>query len=266
MPSVTQPVAWVTDPVALTPVTSCGDMWLKRDDLFHYAGCRGGKVRICLALARAAKGLVAASHRHSPQMSMVSRIARELGLPCRIHTATGTETQQMSLAIGNGASIVQHTPGYNGVIIARARQDAASLGWKEIPFGMESEDGIRCTAPQTANIPAAARRIVIAVGIGMALSGVLHGLLQRHRRLPVLAVAVGLPKPEKYISRLAPPEWEDQVSLVRAPENYSDHVTASVGGVPLDPVYEAKAARFLRSGDCFWVVGNREMATGCSGP
>jgi 1-aminocyclopropane-1-carboxylate deaminase/D-cysteine desulfhydrase-like pyridoxal-dependent ACC family enzyme len=244
----------------LTPVQKIGKLWLKRDDLFRAAGAPGGKARTCWVLAQNAKGLVAASHRHSPQMSMVARTAALLGIPCHIHTATGSETPNMADAKKYGAKFFRHAPGYNGVIIARARADAAKRGWQEIPFGMESQQAVDLTAAQVANLPKQMKRVVISVGIGMSLSGVLHGLAARKLRTPVLAVAVGTPNPEKYIDRWAPKAWRDQVELVRADEPYSEHVHATIGDVLLDPVYEAKCAKFLKPGDLLWVVGIRASA------
>src|SRR5262245_3831131 len=150
---------WIHDPHALTPVQFSDGIWFKRDDLFCAGGCRGGKVRICLAIAQKAAGLTAASHRHSPQMAMVSRIARLLGIPCRIHTASGAATPQMEDAAGAGAQIIQHKPGYNGVIISRARADAEALGWREVPFGMEGPEAVPLTSAQTANFPSEAKRV-----------------------------------------------------------------------------------------------------------
>lgn len=163
----------------------------------------------------------------------------------------------MEDAIGAGAQIIQHKPGYNGVIISRARADAAALGWREVPFGMEGPEAVPLTSAQTANFPLAAKRIVIAVGIGMSLSGVLHGLARQGLSRDVLAVAVGAPKPEKYINRWAPADWRRRTQLIRSEQDYSRHVDAEVAGISLDPVYEAKAAKFLQPGDCFWIVGRR---------
>lgn len=246
----------------LTPIQKVGKVWLKRDDLYRAAGAPGGKVRTCWALAQHTKGLVAASHRHSPQMHMVARVAAALGLPCHIHTATGAETPEISDAKRYGARIFRHAPGYNGVIIARARTDAAKRGWREIPFGMESQEAVDLTASQVAEIPKGVKRVVLAVGIGMSLSGVLWGLSRNKAtaKLPVLAVAVGTPKPEKYINKWAPSNWRETTTLIHASEPYSQHVRASVGGVLLDPVYEAKVAKHLVAGDLLWVIGIRASA------
>lgn len=248
-----KPPQWVMEPGLLTPIEQAGNIWLKRDDLFLKAGCRGGKVRVCWELSQGAKGLVTAGARQSPQMQMVARIAALLRIPCRCHTATGEFTPEMVSAADSGAEIVQHAPGYNSVICARARVDALERGWREIPFGMECPQAVDLTAKQVAGLPGGIRRIVIAVGSGMALCGVLHGLRRLGLTLPVTGIVIGA-NPMKRIRKYAPPV---PVELLPAGVPYERHVTAAVGGVDLDPVYESKAARFLRAGDLFWVVGRR---------
>lgn len=240
----------------LTPIEKHGDYWLKRDDLYRAAGAPGGKARSCWALAQGAKGLTAASHRLSPQMHMVARVAAALEIPCHIHTATGN-SDQIEDARSFGAKIIHHTPGYNNVLIARAREDAAKRGWKEIPFGMESPQAVNLTGDQVVNIPKGVKRIVCAVGIGMSLSGILQGMKRKGLKIPVLAVAVGAKHPEKFIDRYAPQGWRKHVELVRSPVDYHTPVVEKIDGVLLDPIYEAKCVQFMRPGDLLWIIGIR---------
>lgn len=255
-----------------TPITYIPDrrLWLKRDDLYERAGAYGGKVRTCWTLATralpdgAAVGLVTASSRKSPQAQMVARIAQALGIPARCHMPTGQYTEEMYDIQCHGADIVQHRPGHNSVIIARAKADAqARPGWRYIPFGMEDPAAVQLTAAQVVGIPPGVRRLVVTVGSGMSLAGILHGLNQQGRVLPVLGVCVGA-DPRKRLCRYVPMFFARPVTLVQAPEDYHEAVQASVGGVVLDPYYEAKAAQYLRPDDLFWVVGKRttEMTTG----
>lgn len=153
-----------------TPVERVGDVWLKRDDLYTVAGVSGGKVRSCWALAQGATGLVTAGSRASPQVNIVAHIARRLGVPCAVHTPAGEPSPEVADALACGAMRVEHRPGYNSVIIARAREDAAARGWTEIPFGMECQEAVKQTRQQVANVPADVRRLVVPVGSGMSLS------------------------------------------------------------------------------------------------
>lgn len=245
---------------APTPIEAHGEFWLKRDDLYEFAGVRGGKVRTCRALAAGAPGLVTAGSRASPQVNIVAHVARALGVPCRVHVPTGALAPEVAAAAECGAEIVRHSPGYNTVIIARAREDAAARGWREIPFGMECEEAVRQTAAQVGDWPDGVRRVVVPVGSGMSLAGVLAGLARAGRDMPVLGVAVGA-DPTKRLDRFAP-GWRSRCSLVRSRLDY--HAAAPVdrlGDVVLDPIYEAKCLPFLVAGDLLWCVGIRQTAT-----
>lgn len=247
----------VDDPDALTPVEQRGGYWLKRDDLFAVNGARGGKARTCLALSRGAPGLVTAGSRQSPQANIVAACAEHLGIPARVHTPTGRLGAELVHAQARGAEVVQHRPGYNTVLIARARADAEERGWREIPFGMEDAEAVEQTRRQVANLPAC-ERLVVAVGSGMTLAGILWGLDDLSRDLAVLGVVVGA-DPEKRLDAHAPPGWRERCTLVRSPLDYHAEVRAELGGVVLDPVYEAKAVEHLEPGDCLWLVGIREQ-------
>lgn len=256
------------DPDDLTPVVDVGEIAMKRDDMFCMAHACGGKARSAWHLAQGAAGLVTAGSRQSPQVAIVAAVAERLNLPCRCHVPAGGMTPELMAAAQHGAELVQHTPGRNSVIIARAREDAAARGWTEIPFGMECHAAVEQTRRQVANIPDG-RRIVIPVGSGMSLAGLLWGLRDCDKHNPVLGVMVGA-DPEKRLDTYAPPGWREMVTLVRSPLEY--HTPAPVtdyGGVRLDPIYEAKCLPYLMAGDLFWVVGIRESAhgepTGASG-
>jgi 1-aminocyclopropane-1-carboxylate deaminase/D-cysteine desulfhydrase-like pyridoxal-dependent ACC family enzyme len=242
----------------LTPVERHGDIWLKRDDLYlSPGGAIGGKARSCAALAAAGtgRGLVTAGAKSSPQVSIVARVGAALGLPVRVHTPAGVPGPEIVDAVAAGAVRVIQSPGYSNVVAARARADAERLGWTLIPYGMDTPTAVVETAAQTANIPADARRVVIPVGSGMSMAGVIAGLRERGRTLEVVGVVVGA-DPRRRLGRYVP-VWPPWASLVAAGVEYDVRVTAAVGGVVLDPVYEAKVVPFLQPGDLLWIVGRR---------
>ncbi|MFI5022223.1 MAG: pyridoxal-phosphate dependent enzyme [Alphaproteobacteria bacterium] len=243
---------------ALTPVERVNQFWLKRDDTFEICGVNGGKARACLALARSARqGLVTASARKSPQGAIVAAIAGHLGLSSCVHTAAGALTPELGQARLLGAELIFHKPGYNSVIIRRARDAAAMAGWTIIPFGMECSDAIRLTARQAGNLPAEAKRVVVPVGSGVTLAGILTGLAEMRWRLPVLGVVVGA-DPTRRLDVWAPAEWRKMVRLRRSQLTYHCiAIEACIAGIALDPIYEAKCLPFLKEGDCLWVVGHR---------
>ena len=251
-----EPSAITTIQVAY-PQHLSGPIWLKRDDLFHIDGVRGGKVRTCWHLAQeATEGLITAGSRFSPQVSIVSRIAKRLGLKCRVHVPRGDETEQIREAISNGAEVVRHFPGYNSVIEARAADDSETSGWTLIPFGMRCVEAVKQTAKQVVDIPDGVKRIVVSVGSGMTLCGILHGLKEQQLDIPVIGVLVGS-NPEKRMMRYAPYNWRDKVSFVESQHGYHTEVDGEICGIHLDPIYEAKVLPFLAEGDLFWVIGNR---------
>jgi 1-aminocyclopropane-1-carboxylate deaminase/D-cysteine desulfhydrase-like pyridoxal-dependent ACC family enzyme len=257
------------DPLAApTPVELRGGLWVKRDDAFDLGGVCGGKVRTCWALASdavaaGAGGLVTAGSRASPQVNIVAHVARMLKVPCRVHTPTGALSPEVVAAREAGAVVVQHRAGYNNVLIARANEDARIRRWGLIPFGMECWEAVDQTARQVVNLPAEARRVVVAVGSGMSLAGILTGLRDVGRGgLPVVGVVVGA-DPTARLEHYAPGHWRRTTTLVYSRTDY--HKPASETdwhGLTVDAHYEAKALPHLRHGDVFWCVGIRQTATG----
>lgn len=247
----------------LTPVERHGDVWVKRDDLFEAAGVRGGKVRTCWHLAQGAKGLVTAGSRASPQVNIVAHIARELGIPCRVHVPSGELAPEVAAAANVGAEVVQHRPGYNTVIVKRAREDAWGLGWTEIPFGMECQAAIEMTRKQAANIPyEGVNRVVVPVGSGMSFAGILWGMIDELIPHLTLGVRVGA-NPVKRLDRYAPPFWRVQADLIETGVDYHQPAkTANLGDLRLDSIYEAKCLPFLEPNDLLWVVGIRQTEVG----
>jgi hypothetical protein len=249
-------------PGELTPVEQIDGVWIKRDDRFGIAGVVGGKVRTCWSLAqKATTGLTTAGSRSSPQALIVASIARKLGIACVVHTPEGDiTTGPVAGAARQGAKITQHPAGYNTVIVARCREFAAESGFTEIPFGMECEEAVTQTRAQVANIPDGVRRIVVPVGSGMTLAGILWGLKDAGRTIPVLGISVGA-DPTDRLNKYAPPDWPSMVELMPTRYKYADHIESFLGPISLDPVYEAKCREFLQPGDLFWIVGHREPYT-----
>jgi 1-aminocyclopropane-1-carboxylate deaminase/D-cysteine desulfhydrase-like pyridoxal-dependent ACC family enzyme len=246
----------------VTPVQHLGGYLVKRDDLFTAGGSAGGKVRSCLALASSspdAEGLVTSAARHSPQAAIVAGIARELGLPCAVvhPDAAGELTPELARAQQLGAELRAVRPGYNSVICARARELAAERGWLEIPFGMECAEAVKQNARQARELPLDVPRIVVPVGSGMSLAGILTGMREAGNWTPVLGVMVGADRSGR-LDKWAPGDWRTRARLVHCGLPYAKGVDARIGDVELDPIYEAKALRFMRPGDLFWIVGRRE--------
>lgn len=265
---MTTPEEYVTDPEAQTPVqVGAHGGWIKRDDLFRVAGVPGGKARTCLALIRRAKaegfnGVTTAGSRSSPQVNIVARICAELGIPCVVHVPAGALTPELEAARDAGATVVQHSPGHNSVIVARARDDAKARGWFCVPFGMECEEATKQTRAQVPSVVATegVKRIVVPVGSGMSFAGILHGLRNSGYTGKVLGVVVGA-DPTKRLDKYAPRDWRSGAELVTCPLDYGTPApTTRLGHVTLDPHYEAKCVPYLQEGDLLWIVGVRATA------
>jgi hypothetical protein len=160
----------------------------------------------------------------------------------------------MQQAVENGAVITQHAMGYNNVIVKRATDDAARLGWLHVPFGMECREAVASASEQVRNLPLEAKRLVIPVGSAISLCGVLVGMRKYGIRMPVLGVMSGADSRGR-LDRYAPPNWREIVTLVPSGVPYHTNVKAFVGPVALDWTYEGKTVKFLEPGDCLWCVG-----------
>lgn len=274
-------------------------LYVKRDDLYRApGGAPGGKARTCEKIIRdyleaveyrtplcACKvgscphtvreslldptcknsrnvGVVTAGSRSSPQVNIVAQICKALNLPCIVHTPQGKPGPEVAAAVGAGAVRVEHMPGYNTVLVKRARDDAEHRGWCHVPFGMDTMEAVAQTASQVTQLSVVGmRRIVVPVGSGMSLAGIVSGLssggLHTYDIPKVLGVVVGA-DPTKRLDRYAP-MWRFQgVELVDAGVPYDRAVKARIGDIDLDPIYEAKCVPFLQPGDLFWVVGVRQ--------
>lgn len=252
--------------MSLTPVEYCPThkLWFKRDDLFQYAGVRGGKVRNCLSIIKASnqplRGLVTGGSRSSPQVEIVGAIALKHRLPVHLHIPQGKLSNDLQqLRRHPLVTIYQHFPGFNHVLTSRAHQDALKSGFLEIPFGMETSKAIWPIAYQVANLPfRRIKRIVVPVGSGMTLCGILHGLnkYRAPKKLKVIGIVVGA-DPQERLDRYAPKNWSQRVTLIKSPYKYQKAVKSTICGIDLDPIYEAKVAPYLRPGDLLWIVGHR---------
>jgi 1-aminocyclopropane-1-carboxylate deaminase/D-cysteine desulfhydrase-like pyridoxal-dependent ACC family enzyme len=209
--------------------------------------------------ARDPAGLVASAHRQSPQAARVAAVAKLLGLPCRVHVpdAAGELAEELDKAKQLGAELVMHRPGYNSVISKAARDDAAACGWLEVPFGLECAETVQLTARQAAALPRGGyRRVVVPVGSGMTLAGILHGMAAAGNWTPVLGVQCGAPR-ARMLDKWAPRDWRTRAWLADSGVPYHRYVDAKLGGLVLDPVYEAKCVPFLQPGDLLWAVACR---------
>lgn len=248
----------------LTPVEYYEDegVWLKRDDMFEIYGVRGGKARsayqvISELLKQGYKTIVTAGSRQSPQCEIVSFICESMGVDCKLFMPFGGDTSVIANIKNNShTEIIRVRPGYNNIIVARAREYAENRGCGYVPFGMECARNVEVTSEQVRNIPMECSRVVVPVGSGMSFSSIVTGMSKYGIEKPLLGVRVGK-DPTKIINEYAFGLDLMDYEIVESSVDYHDPVEAYVGGYNLDPIYEAKCFEFLKRGDLLWVVGHR---------
>lgn len=254
----------------LTPVEYFNNerLWLKRDDKFTVYGVKGGKSRaayqiIGQLLNRGYKTIVTAGSRQSPQCEIVSYICERMQVYCVVFMPNGEDTSVIENISQNQYTLIKRvSPGYNNVIVARAREYAEACGYGYVPFGMECEENVEVTSKQVANLPFEELRynlgrLVIPVGSGMSFSSVITGLSNIGvYDIPILGVRVGK-DPSKILRTYAPELEMFNYEIVDSDVSYHTPVEAYVGDVNLDPIYEAKCRKYLKPYDCLWVVGHR---------
>lgn len=246
----------------VTPIEVINNIYVKRDDLYEFAGVNGVKARTALRLIPSdAKGVVTAGVRNTSQGIVVAYIAKEKGIPCFVVTPTGAVTPEIVEMQKAGATVMQVKPGYKTVVNARARELAEELGFAFIPHSMETPDTVKAIAPQVGFIPDSIKRninrIVVPCGSGMTMAGVLHGVEQFKLDVTVLGVGVG-GKVEPRLDKFAPDNWRDYAEVVYSTYKYEHEAPNKLGNLTVDPIYEAKALPFLEEGDLYWVTGIRK--------
>ena len=254
------------DPHTISPVQQVGDIWIKREDLFECNGARGSKPRTALVIAQKAKergvGVIVAGSRNSPMCSRVARVAQKVGVPTRLHCAGSKKLSvEEQDAVRFGGTLVKHDDvGYLKVIRKRAEQDAKDRDWELVQFGFECDLHLEEIRRQVVNIPEGVQRIVVTVGSGMVISGILHGLDDVGRDIPVVGVLVGADAVER-MDRVAPKNWRDRVELIKAELDFGQCAPQTRWwGIELDAHYESKAAPYVQPGDLFWNIAIRATA------
>lgn len=256
--------------VQLTPVqrfgAARGDAWFcKREDAAGFVSQdmpSGAKVRAYAAMVAAAPGqpLVVGCSADGLMQVYVAAAAQQYGRRAHVCVPRRKVPSVETLwAIAHGAEVQEVAPGYpsqyRGGARAWAQAQGGAVRWHPLA-------ALQDTAAQVANLPAAAKRVVVPCGTGAIAAGVLAGLAMHSRSLPVLAVAVSAKAAEDEIlamaTRACPCMALPPFRLVRAPGEYGRKVQAALpDGTELDPAYAAKALPYVEAGDVLWNTGRR---------
>lgn len=256
---------------------SQGGIWVKRDDMFKFAGCYGNKVRGLLALLRTQVrdpgGLVTGVGRASAQMQLVARVGAAVGLRVLVVCPTGEYTPEMLDAAAHGAEMMQIKAGYTNVLKARAAKLASDRGWLCVPHGMGCRPAVQAIAKSITryndDFPVQeVKRVVVCLGSGTNVAAIARGIGEMGLDTPILGVKVG-GRPT-CLEQFGPPMWSSRIATVVSEHKYETPVHQEIRcqgdngpeTVVLDPYYEAKAWEFCQPGDLFWNIGRRVMLRG----
>ena len=259
----------------ITPVEKIGNIWVKRNDLYELAGCKGGKVASAYKLILDAKEkgydtVVTTGSRQSPQCEIVSCLCEMENMKCHLLMPSGEDTKVLRTIYNNKNSTLHRYTKRCALQVnlnKYAKKMAEENNWYLIPFGMQCTKNVDLVAKQVVNIPKEVKRIVVPVGSGMTFCGVMKGLVDCKRLDIELVGVVTGGNPEKIISIFRPkfvelPKWRLEVfhpEFKRGKDRYALRAQASIGDIELDEVYEAKCMEFIQDGDLFWIVGKHEL-------
>jgi 1-aminocyclopropane-1-carboxylate deaminase/D-cysteine desulfhydrase-like pyridoxal-dependent ACC family enzyme len=235
-------------------------IYFKRDDFFKYGNICGGKVRSALNICKDEKlGFTTAGSRFSPQIQIISEIARNMNLIFHAHCPSGNLTSELIYAKNNGADIIQHKMGFNNNIISKAKKDAEENNLLYIPFGMECQEAIDETSYQVKNIPSDVTKIIVPVGSAMTLIGIYMGIIKYNLNCNIIGIIVGA-NPEKRLEKWIGNNWKDRIELIESGIDYHAKIKDNIFcGIELDEIYEAKCIKWLEKNidekNLFWIIG-----------
>lgn len=241
--------------IQITPIECINNYYFKRDDYFTFGNVNGGKVRSALTLCKNEKlGYVSAGSRKSPQIQIISEIAKTYNLPFIAYVPMGKLTTELIYAKNNGAILEPVPMGFNNNLIKRAKERAIITGYKYIPFGMDCEEVLSDIAEQVVNIPMEINRIIVSVGSGITLSGIIRGLIKYNIDKKIVGIVVGA-NPVKRLTTYCK-NWNDYCTLIKSPIDYHKEIRDNMFcDIELDKIYEAKCIPYIKPGDLFWVIG-----------
>ena len=267
----------------LTPWENRNGRWYKREDYHRNSyGVNGAKFRACRWMMERAKAegydhVVSAQSVLSPQSSICSTLAEELGMACTlVYGASKPETAvkhpNVRIAVEAGAQLdTSRKVAYNPVIQPYARELADVLGAWQLPYAISMPDDapeedlqgfLGVGGAQVRDMPESIETLVIPFGSGNTTAGVLYGLSRFRTHLPkrVVLVGVGPDRTEwlkQRLERAGAQEIFNEVEIDVMPlhgwfAEYGDRMPETVDHIEMHPTYEGKVVRFLNGTNGFW--------------
>jgi hypothetical protein len=260
------------DASAMTPCVYyvAAGWWAKREDLACYTISElpsGAKVRQYAAMIAAAPADAVLAIGCSAASAMQVYVAG-------MHVTTGRPAYVVvprrrvrhpstTWAVAAGAHLEEVAPGYPSQYRARLRAWLAEQGRTAVPW--DRRLAALDTAAQVANLPAAARRIIIPSGSGLTAAGVIGGLLGvQDDTTRVVVFATSRQGSLAHVRALAAKYFGPDTAGIPvdylAPRSPYDRPLRGVtlpNGTALDPWYAAKAVSICQPGDVLWITGRR---------
>jgi len=248
------------------------NLYLKRGDLWKKHGTCGGKAKACWIIVnnkKNLKGLVTGGSVQSPQVNIVSAIAKYYNIPVHIHIPKRIKSY-ISKEVYQAAQYEKCTiyghygqKSFQNNLFKYAKLDAERNNYLFIPFAMDDPITVDSNAEECNNIPDNIKSIVVPTGSGMSLVGIIKGLRKRNMFPNIYAVCAGgdikvRKTLNKYCSDLT------NLHIISWNGEYDELVEESIENIQLDPIYEGKACLWFKQNVkkieppvLFWIVGRR---------
>lgn len=251
--------------VQITPIYEFDGWWAKRDDMAcqsSYWKSSGSKVRQYTKMVRAAGDkaalVVGCSADSAMQVYLAEAAVRFQRRGIIVVPARKERSPSTSYAGQLGVQIIEVRPGYLTNCRAKARE---VIGVLPSVVKWSGDVAIRDIIEQCVNLPSSATRIVVASGSGQVAAGVAAGMAEIGLLTPIFVVAASpMAKRDAIVSQAA--NFTDKplppIDVVYTDGRYGSWEAAILpDGTYLDPYYAARALRFVKSGDCFWIPARR---------
>ena len=229
------------------------DIYVLRLDNRVTHGLYGDKARIAYYMSKGQNGIVTCGSRESIQTVAFAQACDKLNIPCCVHIPKGKETTSTEILQTTSCEIIREKVGYNNVLNAHARDNAASKGYKFVKLGMLCDEAydligenINVILPYLSDI----QRIVIPVGSGTTLIGICNALEKYNIDIPVLGVMSGMDATKNIASNTTYKYYD----LVMSTEKYHKNKLVTFYGIDINPVYESKCIPYLKANDLFYIV------------
>lgn len=229
-----------------------GYYFLRLDEV-ETLGIKGDKARLAYELSKDQNGIVTCGSRESVQTVAFAEICDKLDIPCNIHIPRGKDTESILRLSKTRCNLIREKVGYNNVLNARAREDAAENGYRFIQLGMlcnEAYDLISQNVEYIIPYLDKINKIVVPVGSGTTLIGILKGLQERNIDINVVGVMCGMDATKNIQKCIS----YENLELVKSDVGYHAKMDNTFCGIELNPVYETKCIPFMETGDLLYIV------------